>query len=124
MGKGKLKQDPTSANLFEKEKPFFCVLSEGTKYVLNAPGKDWNRDLSIPRVRICNKNEKEEKRTEFITQGYKNQQAWLWNQVTNMTCPKSHDISSKVGACLTYLVTLNFKKSTKQRRFTIYPLYR
>lgn len=48
----------TSANFFEKENPLFGVLSDGTKYVLNAPGKDWNRDLSMPRVLICYKRKK------------------------------------------------------------------
>lgn len=43
----------TSAKRFEKENPLFRDLSDGTKYVLNAPGKDWNLDLSIPKVRIC-----------------------------------------------------------------------
>lgn len=30
----------TSAKRFEKENPLFRDLSDGTKYVLNAPGKD------------------------------------------------------------------------------------
>lgn len=46
----------TSAKRFERENPLLLVLSEGTKYALNAPGKDWNRDLSMPRVRICEKS--------------------------------------------------------------------
>lgn len=44
----------TSANCFEKENLPFCLF-EGTKYVLNAPGNDWNRDLSMLIVRICGK---------------------------------------------------------------------
>lgn len=43
----------TSANFFDKENPLFLVLSEGTKHELKAPGKDWNRCLSMPKVRIC-----------------------------------------------------------------------
>lgn len=51
----------TSANLFDKENPLLLVLSEGTRNVLNAPGNDWNLDLSIPSVRIWKKN-----RNEFL----------------------------------------------------------
>ena len=46
-------KEATSAKRLEKENPLFLDLSEGTRYVLNAPGKDWNLDLSIPNVRIC-----------------------------------------------------------------------
>lgn len=43
----------TSEKRFEKENPLLRVFfSDGTKYVLKAPGKEWNRDLSMPRVRI------------------------------------------------------------------------
>lgn len=42
----------TSAKRFESEKRLFRLLSDGTKNVLKAPGKEWNRDLSIPNVRI------------------------------------------------------------------------
>ena len=50
----------TSAKRLDKENLFFCDLSEGTRYVLNAPGKDWNLDLSMPRVRICKKRKEDE----------------------------------------------------------------
>ena len=53
----------TSANRFDKENPLFCDLSEGTKYALNAPGKDWNRDLSMPKVLIWRKEEFKNKKT-------------------------------------------------------------
>jgi hypothetical protein len=43
----------TSANRLEKVKPLLLALSDGTKYVLKAPGKELKRDLSIPSVRIC-----------------------------------------------------------------------
>jgi len=43
----------TSANFFEKENLAFRFVSEGTKHVLNAPGNDRNRDLSMRRVCIC-----------------------------------------------------------------------
>lgn len=52
----------TSANRFDKENPLFCDLSEGTKHVLNAPGKDWKRDLSIPKVLIWRKDECEKRK--------------------------------------------------------------
>lgn len=42
----------TSAKRFESENRLFLLLSDGTKYVLKAPGKEWKRDLSIPNVRI------------------------------------------------------------------------
>lgn len=47
----------TSSNLREKVafNPFFLVFSffsTGIKHALKAPGSDWNRDLSIPSVRI------------------------------------------------------------------------
>lgn len=60
----------TSAKRFEKENPRFGVLSEGTKYVLNAPGKDWNLDLSMTRVRICNQRRNESLFTiKFASEG-------------------------------------------------------
>lgn len=42
----------TSAKRLEKEDPLFRDLLEGTKYVLNALGKAWKRDLNMPKVRI------------------------------------------------------------------------
>jgi len=33
---------------------FFCsALSAGIRDALKAPGSDWNRDLNMPKVRIC-----------------------------------------------------------------------
>ena len=55
----------TSANRFDKENPLFCDLSEGTKYALNAPGKDWNRDLSMPKVLIWRKEGCKNKKPDF-----------------------------------------------------------
>lgn len=60
----------TSANRFEKENPLFLDLSEGTKYVLNAPGKDWNLDLSIPRVRICMKERESKYQPQNTSQSW------------------------------------------------------
>jgi len=52
----------TSANLRDRValKPFFfgSLLSPGIKQALKAPGNDWKRDLSIPNVRIWNKQNK------------------------------------------------------------------
>lgn len=35
--------------------PFFLssLLSAGIRDALKAPGSDWNRDLNMPNVRIC-----------------------------------------------------------------------
>lgn len=59
----------TSAKRFESEKRLFLPLSDGTKYVLKAPGKEWNRDLSIPSVRIwyieCNNSIRNQNSMKF-----------------------------------------------------------
>lgn len=48
----------TSSNLRENVafNPFFfgSLFSIGISRALKAPGSDWKRDLSIPKVRICN----------------------------------------------------------------------
>ena len=49
-----MKTKSTSTKRLDRENPFFLV-SEGTKFALNAPGIDWKRDLSMIRVRICEK---------------------------------------------------------------------
>ena len=45
----------TFAKLFDKENPFVLGLFDGTKYVLNAPGKDWNLNFSFSTSVICGK---------------------------------------------------------------------
>lgn len=51
------KKKPTLAKFRENVafSPFFLgwsLFSSGIKQALKAPGKDWNLDLSIPKVRI------------------------------------------------------------------------